>query len=201
MLSPYLSVIIPTYNRLEKLEKCLNALKKQSLSQDSFEVIAVDDGSTDDTPHFLKSCSEQWPNLRFLTQKNSGQGVARNKAIQQAQGQIILFIGDDIYGTPEFLEKHIQFHQENPDQSYACLGLTVWDSSQPISPFMDWLTSGGPQFAYHHLNPHEEASFWYFYTSNLSLKKDLLGRRDSTPISKPTVLRMLNLATVSPRKG
>ncbi|OGJ45039.1 hypothetical protein A3J23_00440 [Candidatus Peregrinibacteria bacterium RIFCSPLOWO2_02_FULL_48_14] len=174
-MPPYLSVIIPTYNRSDKLEKCLRALQGQTLSQDSFEVIVVNDGSSDDTEKLLTRWKEAWPLLKILHQKNSGQGIARNHALSKAEGQIILFIGDDIYCAPDFLKKHTDFHQENPGTNFACLGLTVWDPAQPISPFMDWLTSGGPQFAYHHLSPQEEASFWYFYTSNLSLKKEFLA--------------------------
>ncbi len=174
MSSPYLSVIIPTYNRAEQLEKCLRALQSQTLAQESFEVLVVDDGSSDFTPELLKKWSATWPNLQALHQKNAGQGNARNKALKEANGQIILFIGDDIFGDPDFLEKHSTFHQNHPEKLTACLGLTDWDPEQPITPFMEWLTYGGPQFAYHQLTPGQEASFWYFYTSNISLKKELL---------------------------
>ncbi|MEK9160305.1 MAG: glycosyltransferase family 2 protein [Patescibacteria group bacterium] len=174
MSSPFLSVIIPTYNRANVLEKCLRALQSQSLAKESFEVLVVDDGSSDFTPELLKKWTEGWPNLKALHQKNAGQGNARNKALKEATGQVILFIGDDIFAAPDFLEKHATFHQDHPEKTAACLGLTEWDPEQPITPFMKWLTHGGPQFAYHHLMPEQEASFWYFYTSNISLKKDML---------------------------
>lgn len=176
MNRPYLSVIIPTYNRREQLENCLNALQNQSLAQDSFEVIVVNDGSTDSTRHYLDNLVASWSQLRVLHQDNSGQGIARNRAIQLASGQIILFIGDDIYATDDFLAKHVEFHQDNPEKKYSCLGLTQWDQNQEITPYMHWLTHGGPQFAYHKLNDGEEASFWFFYTSNISLKKELLDK-------------------------
>lgn len=174
MSSLFLSVIIPTFNRAAALEKCFSALRAQSLAQESFEVIVVDDGSNDETPKVLKKWTEQWPNLRALHQKNAGQGNARNKAIKEARGQIILFIGDDIYGDTDFLAKHTAFHRKHPEKEMACLGLTDWDPTLDVTPFMEWLTHGGPQFAYHHLKPEQEASYWYFYTSNISIKKDLL---------------------------
>ncbi len=174
MHSPYLSVIIPTFNRATQLENCLCALEGQTLSPESFEIIVVDDGSTDYTEKLIKKWRVAWPSLKALHQENAGQGRARNLALHEAQGQIILFIGDDIYGSPEFLQNHVRFHQDHPEKEAACLGLTEWDQSQPVTPFMKWLTHGGPQFAYKNLTPHEEASFWYFYTSNLSLKKELL---------------------------
>lgn len=174
MASPFLSVIVPTYNRAEKLEKCLRALQNQSLAQESFEVLVVDDGSSDFTPELLKKWTAVWPNLKALHQKNAGQGNARNKAIKEAAGQVVLFIGDDIFASTDFLAKHAGYHQEHPEKEFACLGLTEWDPQQKITPFMEWLTHGGPQFAYHQLTANQEASFWYFYTSNISLKKELL---------------------------
>lgn len=174
MSSPFLSVIIPTYNRAQQLEKCLRALQSQSLARESFEVLVVDDGSSDFTPELLRKWTECSPNIKSLHQKNAGQGNARNNALKHASGQIVLFIGDDIYGDTDFLEKHVAFHQEHPEKTIACLGLTDWDPESDVTPFMEWLTHGGPQFAYHQLAPHQEASFWYFYTSNISLKKELL---------------------------
>ncbi|MFA5788375.1 MAG: glycosyltransferase family 2 protein [Candidatus Gracilibacteria bacterium] len=181
MSEPFLSVIIPTYNRAEKLEKCLRALRGQSLASESFEILVVDDGSTDSTPQVLKQWAREFPGLIALHQKNAGQGNARNKALKEARGQVVLFIGDDIYTQEGFLAEHVQFHQEHPEKEYACLGLTEWDPSQKITLFMEWLVQGGPQFAYHQLQPGGEASFWYFYTSNLSLKKDLLLKDSFDP--------------------
>lgn len=180
-LGPFLSVIIPTFNRAAQLERCLDALKNQSLVPDGFEIIVVDDGSTDSTEALLKEKQEKMENLFFLHQKNSGQGNARNHGLEKAHGQIVLFIGDDIYGTSHFLEEHLKFHQENPEIEAACLGLTLWDSSKPVTPFMEWLTHGGPQFAYHQLEPGQEVSFWHFYTSNLSLKKDMMSQNKFDP--------------------
>ncbi len=173
-MKPYLSVLIPTYNRAQKLDRTLAYLHDQSLSSDSYEIIVVDDGSTDETERVLKKWANQSSLVQVLKQKNSGQGVARNKALKRASGEIILFIGDDIYATPDFLLTHVQFHQDHPEENKACLGLTEWEA--PTTPFMQWLTHGGPQFAYDQLNPQREASFWFFYTSNLSLKRSLLQK-------------------------
>ncbi len=179
MSAPYITVIIPTFNRADKLQLCLESLQNQSLQEEAYEVIVVDDGSTDSTPELLKKWSEEWPRLRCIHQKNAGQGNARNKAIKEARGQIILFIGDDIYASHNFLLEHAHFHQDNPEETAACLGLTEWYGE--VTPFMEWLTHGGPQFAYHHLKPGMAASFWYFYTSNLSIKNTFLGAQPFDP--------------------
>lgn len=180
-MRPYLTVIIPTYNRRKELATCLEHLKTQSLAQESYEVIVVNDGSTDDTALFLDKEEQKWNRLKVLHQKNAGQGNARNLAIPHAEGQIIMFIGDDIYATENFLKKHVEFHKANPELEAACLGLTEWAKDKKINPFMEWLTEGGPQFAYHKLKAHKEADFWFFYTSNISLKAELLNRQPFDP--------------------
>ena len=174
MSNPFLSVVIPTYNRAEKLDRCLESLKRQDLAQESFEVLVVDDGSIDSTPGILEKWRGEWSRLKIFQQKNAGQGIARNKGIKEARGQVILFIGDDIYGSENFLTSHVNFHKDHPQKDYACLGLTDWYDKESITPYMHWLTHGGPQFAYHKLTPHQAVSFWHFYTSNISIKKDLL---------------------------
>ena len=176
MLDPYLTIIIPSYNRREKLVECLERLKAQSLNRESFEVIVVDDGSDDDTQEHVSRMEENWPELTLMHQKNSGQGIARNKAIKKAKGEIVLFIGDDIYAQEDFLKTHVNFHQDHPEQKFACLGLILWDPTKRINLFMEWLTNGGPQFAYHKLEPNKSASSFYFYTSNVSLKRELLEK-------------------------
>jgi glycosyltransferase involved in cell wall biosynthesis len=179
--NPYITVIIPTYNRRKQLEKCLEALSQQTLAQDAFEVIVVNDGSTDDTRKFLDEAETQIDNLSALHQENAGQGNARNYALTRARGQIILFIGDDIYGAKDFLETHAEFHKRNPEPTFACLGLTLWDPNQSINPYMEWLVKGGPQFAYHKLKKGDEAEFWFFYTSNISMKAKPLHMQSFDP--------------------
>jgi glycosyltransferase involved in cell wall biosynthesis len=172
-MNPYLTIIIPTFNRVDKLKICLEKLYVQNLAKSSFEIIVVNDGSTDKTKEFLNQ-EEAKNSLRVIHQENQGQGIARNNAISKAKGQILLFIGDDIFASPHFLSEHVQFHQENPNSKAVCLGLTEWEGQ--ANRYMKWLTHGGPQFAYHKLKANEEAAFWFFYTSNISLKKELIGK-------------------------
>lgn len=174
----YLSVIIPTFNRQKKLAISLNRLKNQTLTQSSFEVIVVNDGSTDRTKDYLNAEEKNWPQLKVYHQENSGQAKARSRAIKKAKGQIIVIIQDDIYIEPDYLETHVKFHKDHPEINYACLGLTLWDKDNEINPYMRWLTYNGPQFAYNKLIPNQEASFWFFYTSNISLKTELLRKHD-----------------------
>ncbi len=91
-----LCVVIPTFNRVEALLLCLRHLEKQSWS--GFEVIVVDDGSTDSTPQQMQKYLAGTPlRLRYLQQQNSGPSRARNLAISMTRSPLCLIIGDDIF--------------------------------------------------------------------------------------------------------
>lgn len=173
-----LSVIIPTYNRVEALEKCLNALGSQVIDSD-YEVLVIDDGSNDGTDRFIRSLQEYYPvPLKYWRQANMGPATARNRGIQNARGEILLFIGDDIIAAePAFLKEHLTWHRENyREGEVAVLGYTTWSSEITISPFMRWLENGGPQFSYKGLGHGSTLDARHFYTSNISLKKSFLGK-------------------------
>jgi GT2 family glycosyltransferase len=168
--------IIPTYNRAPALMECLDHLERQTFS--NFEIIVIDDGSTDSTPHdveqYLARTSLQ---IRFLRQPNSGPARARNLGISQAQSSICIIIGDDIMVSPDFAATHYQFHRENPDLKVAAVGLTRWsETGQTVTPLMRWLDESGLQFAYGDLLRGEKADWKHFYTSNLSVKTELLRK-------------------------
>ena len=114
-MSPKISVIIPTYNKVEHLELTLFCLGKQDLSVDLFEVIVIDDGSTDDTKAFLEKLRSRY-NLRFFHQSNSGQAIARNFGLQQARGGLIVFIDDDLLTPAHFLRTHLEAHQHGAEK-------------------------------------------------------------------------------------
>jgi glycosyltransferase involved in cell wall biosynthesis len=182
-----ISVIIPTFNRCNILLQCLKALESQSLSLGNFEVIVVNDGSSDHTLKNLKIYRETTPlNLQIISQKNSGQGVARNKAIKKVNSPITLFIGDDIIINKDFLKEHLKSHKKHPGDNYGVLGFIDWHPEINISPLMNWLCTGGAifgkfgghQFAFDKLKGKKYADYNYFYTSNISLKTKLI-KKDS----------------------
>ena len=104
----FISIVIPTYNRLFILEKCLLALEKQKKSKyfDDFEVIVVDDGSTDGTVSWLEKNSDLFPHLLIIEQEHRGPGEDRNKGVNLAKGNVIVFIDSDLVVTNSFLENH-----------------------------------------------------------------------------------------------
>ena len=140
-----ITVVIPTYNRKEILRKCLAALFDQTLPKDDYEIVIVDDGSTDGTGEMVKAVAEDAPcGVRYFQQENRGPAAARNAGIRNAKGQIILFAGDDSIATPILLEEHADWHRRYPNPNMAVLGYDTWSPEIEVRPFMQWLESGGP---------------------------------------------------------
>lgn len=172
---PLLSVVMPTYNRRAILPEALNALEAQTLSRERFELVIVDDGSTDDTPAFLSRYLKESPlHVRCDAQENKGPGAARNRGVRQAHGWLILFLGDDIMVAPDLLDQHLAWHRERLEDSVAVLGRITWDPGRPITPFMWWLENGGPQYKYWAIQDPENAGYRHFYASNISFKRQFL---------------------------
>lgn len=105
----FLSVVIPTYNRKPILEKCLRSLEKQQFSLTlitGYEVIVVDDGSTDETLTWLAKYQTEFPHVRWFEQSHQGPAAARNLGVKEAKGEIIVFIDSDLVVTETFLQSH-----------------------------------------------------------------------------------------------
>ena len=106
----FFSVVIPTYNRLPILEKCLRSLENQHLADQSiikgYEIVLVDDGSSDGTLAWLAKAADEFPHVRSLCQNHAGPAAARNLGVEQAKGDFIIFIDSDLVVTENFLQAH-----------------------------------------------------------------------------------------------
>ncbi|MDJ0583249.1 glycosyltransferase family 2 protein [Crocosphaera sp.] len=105
----FISIVIPTYNRKPILEKCLKALEKQQLNDDkisNYEVVLVDDGSTDGTLEWLQKNKADFPHVSSFSQNHLGPAAARNLGVTKAKGDIIIFIDSDLVVTESFLQCH-----------------------------------------------------------------------------------------------
>ena len=106
----FFSVVIPTYNRKPILEKCLKALEHQVFDQSQiagYEVVVVDDGSTDETVEWLDSTAE-FSHVRLFEQDHQGAAAARNLGVEKATGDTIIFIDSDLVVTEVFLQSHAE---------------------------------------------------------------------------------------------
>lgn len=109
-----ISVIIPTYNRLSTLQKCLENFADQTFPKSDFELLVVDDGSTDGTRDFLSKSRFEF-SLRSFFQSHQGAAKARNYGIQNAKGEVVVFTDDDCSPNREFLEMHWRAHSREND--------------------------------------------------------------------------------------
>ncbi|WP_045215338.1 glycosyltransferase family 2 protein [Desulfonatronovibrio magnus] len=175
-----ISLIIPTYNRISKLVRVLEALEGQTLSREKFEVIVVDDGSTDSTAQEVGRFAEKTQiNLKYLRQKNMKQGAARNNGLRKAVMPLVAFIGDDIIPASNFLEKHLKRHnQENCHGKLVVIGHTMWPEHVRVTPFMHFVHEYGYQFGFSIMEDGGNLPFNFFYTSNISLSRDFLEQQE-----------------------
>lgn len=106
------SIVIPTHQRRETVLRMVRALERQELAD--FEVVVAVDGSTDGTAAALRSLSSSFP-LKVVEQGNHGGGAARNAGAGAAEGEILLFIDDDMEADPRLLLEHDRSHREGAD--------------------------------------------------------------------------------------
>ena len=177
MLTPQLSIIIPTYNRRDTLLKVLEGYKQQTAGAGILEILVIDDGSTDGTGAAVAAFSPTSPiTIRYLSQQNKGPATARNWGIREAKGALILFGDDDIIPAPTLVAEHLAWNRRYPADNFAILGHVNWSPEVHPTPFMEWLGLEGVLFGYRRLSPGKEVGIQYFYSCNLSVKRDFLMR-------------------------
>jgi glycosyltransferase involved in cell wall biosynthesis len=139
-----LSVIIPTMNKVALLERTLDALMGQDLAHDDkWEIVVVNDGSTDGTAAFLESrAGAGKASLVVVTPPaNVGRARARNLGAQAARGTWILFLDDDIVAPPGLLRAHLELLETNPD--CGTIGYAVTEPDLIDAPHFHYLDSRG----------------------------------------------------------
>src|SRR5882724_2612884 len=172
--APEVSVVIPTHNRLLVLEEVLLALEAQAAAP-PFEIVVIDDGSTDGTGDWLRARRTSRVPVRIHSQANAGPAAARNTGVAMAAGRWVAFLGDDTVPEPGWLAAHRAAHRQHGDDPHlAVLGYTGWHPRMHLTPFLRYINEHGLQFGYALIENPEDVPFNFFYTSNLSLSRDLL---------------------------
>ncbi|MFM9042076.1 MAG: glycosyltransferase family 2 protein [Vulcanococcus sp.] len=164
----FLSVVIPTYNRLPILEKCLTALERQRLEAPitNYEVVGVDDGSTDDTVSWLLRQSAAFPHVRLIQQDHGGPAEGRNRGVEHARGDVVVFIDSDLVVTEDFLLRHAQQLEQTWRQRGDRLCFT-YGAVINTANFED------PTSEPHKLR---DLSWAYFATGNVAIDRQVLER-------------------------
>jgi GT2 family glycosyltransferase len=127
---------MPTYNRLDRLRAALDGLAGQHGLDEPVEVIVVSDGSTDGTDEYLASSAVPLP-VVALTQPNAGPAAARNRGLEAAEGDLVLFVDDDTVACPDLVTAHLRRH-ERPDDDLVVIGPMLTPEDYAISPWVQW---------------------------------------------------------------
>lgn len=158
-----LSVITPTRNRAPVLARCLQALAAQSLDPERYEVLVIDDASTDETRQVVEAASRRMPCAfrTFWLESRSGVSAARNRALREARGEVVVFVDSDSLAPPGFLAAHLDAHRSHGG-GVVCRGPVVQTGSLD-HPFR---ARGGIL----------DVSTAYFDTDNASVRREDLIR-------------------------
>lgn len=136
MRTPQISVVMPSYNRLGRLQHVISALERQQYPAECYEVIVVSDGSSDGTDDYLKAYRSE-RNLRWFTQANRGPAAARNLGIDKAKGELIVFVDDDVVPQPQLLAEHVRAHNEAA-RDVAVIGPLLSPDGFVMTPWVRW---------------------------------------------------------------
>lgn len=104
-MNPKISFIIPVYNAEKYIKNCIISIKNQNIPNDEFEIITIDDGSSDKSTDIIQDLQNEIPSLILLKQKNKGASVARNRGVQVAKGTFIQFVDADDSLVPYSVSK------------------------------------------------------------------------------------------------
>ena len=168
---PEVSVVIPTYNRLETLRDVVPTLLAQDLDAARYELLVCDSNSTDGTAGYLANVAAEHPNVRHLPGPYGGRAAARNAGIAAARGDVVLFNDADILASPDLLSTHLRRHRER--DRIAVVGLEV-----QVNDMDDYRYKRDHPEARGRLHPpsRKKLSWLYFLTGNASVRRDDLIR-------------------------
>jgi glycosyltransferase involved in cell wall biosynthesis len=174
------SVIIPTYNGANKILEALRGLEVQNSMPD--EVIVVIDGSTDGTVDLLGKTQLNLPNLKIIEQVNSGRARVRNRGAEDASGDLLVFLDDDMLIPQQWLSAHIEHHR-NIDNSILCgkLEATTEGHQSEFIVFEKWQNNKWNKNISEEREDVIQLSSPYLTAGNFSISKTLffsLGKFD-----------------------
>jgi len=163
--NPRFSIVIPVRDRPGLLEQCLASVAADDF-EGSAEVIVACDGGPAAMRQAAESWRGKWP-LRWMDLEPRGPSAARNTAVGVANGELILFLNDDVRLLPGFLAAHDEAHQRAPGHT-AC-GNCRWDPDTMTTDFMHWVAHHDQ--IYYTIEDHEDIGWEYFHTLNASVDR------------------------------
>ncbi|MBI5365182.1 MAG: glycosyltransferase [Planctomycetes bacterium] len=174
--TPRLSVILCTFNRRAILAKSLASFFAQRAAPGTFELIVVNDGSSDGTKEYLDGLAFPVPG-KALHRSNGGLAAARNTGIAAARGEFLLFVNDDTLAFPDLVEQHLVAHDAQGAQAALGRDVAVLGTfEQPLEALdgalMRYLEVSDFVFRYSDMQDGELYDFQRFWTCNVSVKAE-----------------------------
>lgn len=162
------SIVIPTYNRMDRLKRVIACLEAQDYPRSSFEVIVVADGCTDGTVEYLRSLATPLRVVPVVSQ-NQGPAAARNRGVAEASGRLVLFIDDDVMPEPHLISDHVRTHEQMGSR-IAVLGPMLTPSEARLLPWVRWEQVRLERQYSDMVAGRWQATARQFYTGNTSLE-------------------------------
>jgi len=175
MTKPALSIVVSTYNRETLLKQCLESLCAQTLAKNKFEVIIIDNNSTDNTKETAHSFTAQYDNFRYVSESKQGLSYCRNRGIKESNAEYIAFIDDDGKAEPDWAEKIVySFNNVKPAPSAVGGIILPFYDCQPPGWFKDEYETRTWGDRKKFLEP--PAGRYGFSGSNCALKKNIFTK-------------------------
>jgi glycosyltransferase involved in cell wall biosynthesis len=153
------------------LSMTLDRIGRQTVGRDIYEVLVIDNNSSDHTQSVLSQKAKTFRNLKSFKQAKPGAAATRNVGIREAAGDIILFIDDDIFAEPDLVENHLKHHKESGELSI--IGTVVSQWAESTDPFLRYLRDRGI-FNPYSIARNRPMDFSYYHTGNVSTGRKLL---------------------------
>ncbi len=166
-----ISVVTPTYNRLDRLQQVVKGFEAQTYPLENFEVIIVSDGSSDGTNEYLTSLKTSI-NLKFILQQNRGVASARNVGVDQATGEFVLFVDDDVVPAADLIFEHMRLHEDQDD--VVVLGPMLTPPDFDMRAWVQWEQAMLMKQYDDMLAGRWQPTARQFYTGNTSLARSFL---------------------------
>jgi len=175
-MTPELTVVIPTYNRIDTLRHVIPSLLRQDLRSERYEIVVADSNSTDGTAEYLAEISREYPRVQHLPGAYSGRAMARNAGIAAARGAVVMFTDADIIASSDLVSRHLAHHRAKENVAVVGLELQV-NSYEDYERLLTRPAERRPL----HPPTRKKLSWLYFLTGNASVRKsdlDRVGRFD-----------------------
>lgn len=177
-----LSIIVPVYNVEKWLVRCLDSLYNQGLSENEFEVIIVNDGSPDRSPHIAQYYATHHKNMVVITRENGGLSAARNTGLDHANGKYVWFVDSDDFIEPNSINLLLEYAEKH------CLDVMCFNLQRFFEDGRKWIYTNPPSapetimdgktfVCTQHMPPAAWLALYkrdFLYQNNLKFKENIL---------------------------